>query len=434
MMVFSIIAIVFQLVILWLWWNFSSRKSDPVFLRYFNPTSFVALFYVLFFMLEQVAYLINGYDMVGVGGFAISSVAEVYFNTQCYLILFLLFTILGFMPTRFFAPANPTKYIAKAFSRRETPAETALLIVFFVVGLVATIYLARTLMSMQGFRSQLVKSSDGLAATTVSFFGNFSFAFLVYKLARDKKYLWCALVAVSFGVAVFYTGSRGRLLWPMAIAIALFFSSKNKLPVGRLIAFALIALSILSILDPLRKYLSDGGANMTMDDLIPFQTLFESRNRNFDGFANFALITGSHLVVPHLSNLFTGARDVFMNTFFPAVYNMGVAFGSTLPGYFYIVGGVWGIILMSTVFGLILGIVNNMIARTTSPWLLGSYLFGIVWFAAVGGDFVESFRKMIAAMAPGPVIIFACWAISDVVYPFVPGRWRINRQHRAMGS
>jgi hypothetical protein len=372
--------------------------------RYFNPLSFFCLFYFLFFLIEQVFYLCNGFEILGSEAFRGKDLHEIYTRTQVALVAFLCGVAVGSFP--FCLPLWRTKPVdtEELLGASETRVGRGGVWLFFAIGIAATIYLGRTLAaSDDAMRSQLVKTTGGKLATALAFFGNFAAAVLVYMQARDRRYLRALAITAVFGAAVLYTGARGRFLWPVSFAVIMVFSARNMFPAKKVLAFCLAALAILAVMDPLKKALTDRDATFTGADV---QTTFETflDKRNFDGFANFALIYGRADITPDLKYA-RGIRDVFMTTYFYEVYESGVAYGSTFPGYFYLVGGLPALLALSVVFGALLGALNLALRRLRNRWLVTSYLFGIVWLAAVGGDFVESLGKLAVAVAPGPILL-----------------------------
>lgn len=413
------LAIGAQVVLLVGIWRLSYRAGDPVFLQYFNPFAFFNVFYVLFFIVEQCYYIGsvgNNFVMVGHENFAFGNPESIFFNTQMALLLFLLSVLLGAALSHPYLRVTREPTAQSLLNQRETFIENAVLWLFFAVGLAAIIYLGRTLINSEGFRSELVKTTSGQIATVISFFGNFAYAALLFKSVRENKYVLAAVLIVLFGAATVYTGARSRFLWPTVFAFILLFSSRNFFPKKISAVLSIVLLCVLLIMDPLRKVLTDPGAALTLADFgSKFAEMIEKRN--FDGFTNFALIFNSGAVSPRLGNLIIGGRELFMGAFFPSIYAAGVAMGSTLPGYLYMGGGIIGFAGFAVVFGILLGVINARVRRIRNRWILISYLFGIIWMTQIGGDTIESINKMITAMAPGFVLVFATWLMNGLTAP-----------------
>ena len=401
-----LLAIFCQLLLLGaLCWT-QSRRTSVLMYRYFTPAGFVTFWYVMYFIIEQLAYITNGYTMLGMEALSADKAIAVYEHTQLLLMAMLAAMTVGSalvpLPRRSLEPQEFTRTLSSGVG-----LWTVLMVLaFFAMGMIATVYLGRQfthLTSLGQFRSGLVKSTDGLMATVVQFFGNFAYSVLLFWLIKARRYLLAAGLIAAFFAATLYTGARGRFLWPTLIGMAAVFASSNKLPTARLAITGVLGVFALSIMDPLRKSLVDPTATFTLASPGDFVSDLLLK-RNFDGFANFGLISGLGFVEPHLARLVTGARDTFMLTFFPEIYRSGVAFGSTLPGYFYVSGGVPGVLILGAIYGATLQLINLSMRSLRSAWLLFAYMYGMMWYGAVGADFVESRKKLIAAMAPGIVL------------------------------
>jgi hypothetical protein len=415
-MALNTLGITVQLFLLWSIWRLSYIESDSVFHRYFNPFCFFALFYLLFFLVEQIYYLATigqNYPMVGHELFPLGSPQAVYTTTQLALLLFLLGVLSGTAWSRLYLRPGPKVMVPALLRQTETQLEKVVMWSFFAIGLAAIAYLGNTLTETEGFRSALVKTTGGQIATSVSFFGNFAFSALLFRGLRNRNYAVALALIVLFGAATLYTGARGRFLWPTVFAFILLFSSRDVFPKKATALLTAALLFALILMDPLRKVLTDPVATLTFDD---FQSQFSAliEKRNFDGFTNFALILNSDAVPIQLSNLLVGGRELFIGTFFPDIYDMGVAMGSTLPGYLYMGGGLAGLLVSAVLFGGLLGIINVWVRGVRRRWTLLSYLFGIVWVTQVGGDTIESIDKMVVAMSPGFVMNLLNQVASDL--------------------
>jgi hypothetical protein len=359
---------------------------------------FMSAFYILYFGIEQIQYLFNDYMIFGFENYPQDLRRAYYLNTQLYLLFFLFFTAVGYLIIHaIFARRGPA-YASENWTIGRKPR--ASLYLLLIIGLLATAYLGYQFAAMGGFRSELVKSGSGQIITAISFCANLAFSLVTFHLLRSKRYGMAFVLLAIFGALVLATGSRGRLLWPLVIAFCLTFSYRNVFPTTRVLVVAVFAFLLLSIMDPLRKSLVDPYATFEISEVGAYLTDVITR-RTFDGFANFSLIVNIGAIEPDLMRLIFGSRDVFMTTFFPDIYRSGVGFGSTYPGYFYISGGLAGIVVLSAYYGAVLAIINVWFRTLRSAFLVTAYFFGIIWFGAVGGDLVESLDKMVIAMAPG---------------------------------
>jgi hypothetical protein len=419
-----LLAIACQLLLLGaLCWT-QSRYTSVLMYRYFTPAGFITFWYAMYFIIEQLAYMTNGYTMLGMEALAPDQAVALYERTQLLLLAMLASMVMGSalvpLPRRTIEPEEFTRSLGKGVGFWTVSAVLA----FFVLGMIATIYLGHQftrLTSLGQFRSGLVKSSDGLMATVVQFLGNFAFSVLLFWLVRARRYLLVAGLVAAFFMAILYTGARGRFLWPTLIGLAVVFAAGNTLPTARLVVFGVLGIFALSIMDPLRKSMVDPTATFTIFSAGDFVSDLLIK-RNFDGFANFGLISGMGFIEPNLHRLFTGAREIFMTTCFPVIYRAGVAFGSTLPGYFYVSAGVPGVIILGALYGASLQMINLLLRSLRSIWLLFAYMYGMMWYTAVGADFVESRNKMLAAMAPG-IILFGL----SLIEPLYQARRRPQR-------
>lgn len=378
------------------------NSRDFIFYRYFNPFGFLAMFYGLFFLLPQAIGIFNNYNMIGFPIHESDTLKPIFIRAQAYLVIFLLMIATASIITAAFLK-EPRSTPQTLFAKKMSRDQNRLLIAFFLFGMIGLAYLAQASFNLTGFRSDLVKTTPGLIATAISFFANFAFALLFSQLISNKKFLTATIVLLTFGTAIMITGARGRLLWPIAISAFIIIGHRNKLNILATLSIVITLIVILSILDPLRAIAlgSSGGAVDFADAIIKTFT-----SRNFDGFANFALILDRDSIKFSGGFLLSGIREVFMLNYFHQVYVSGVAFGSTFPGYFYLSGGPIGFIFLSLLYGLTLSFVGIAIRRVQSPFIITSYMFMAIWYTAVGGDAVESINKMITAGAPGFLALF----------------------------
>jgi hypothetical protein len=240
-----------------------------------------------------------------------------------------------------------------------------------------------------------------MAVTVVAYFGGFAVAMLVFYAVRSRRYWLAFTLMVVYGASLVMTGARGRLLLPIAFALILLSVYRARFSMPRLLGVGAALLSVLVVFDPLFKYFRTGSAS-AFDRAFSLGTLYETRN--FDGFSTLALIAHQDQMDPSLGYLFTGIRQDLMQTFFPEVFASGVAFGTTIPGWFLLSGGMAGLIVFGMLYGSGLALLNRWLMAGQRHTVVGGYLFGIVWLAAVQSDFVENLDKMIAQLLP-PLVL-----------------------------
>ena len=412
-------AVLCQLVLIYALFVLSGINTRIVLYRYFNPYTFFILFYLLFFIIEQFYYETDQFHFLGQEAFPFALSRDVYNQVQLKLILFLGAIVVGSIFTTPYLRNTPLAEFRRFFHLRTNAAETLILRVYLGVGVAAILYLGRELADMDSFRSALVKSTSGLVATAISFFGNFAYAVLMAQSISRRKYFTAFVLTFIFGAAILYTGARGRFLWPLLISLMIVFSVNNRIPMIKAIFSSFGLLVILSVMDPLKKALTEANASFGFSDIGTSLSLLMEK-RNFDGFANFALISTTGSIPPSISYLVTGIRDVFMDTYFPKIYASGVAFGSTIPGYFYLAGGLTGLVILGVLYGVSLGLINILLRNTRERWVIYSIYFALTFYVAVGGDFMESRNKLLTAIAPGPVALLIRYLLNRNRLPARP--------------
>lgn len=370
----------------------------------FNPLGFFALFFTLYFLLPQVYGLTHDRFLVGFPT-ATDDIADRAFHSgQVHALFFVIAVAAGVGVGRLLRHGARHVDVPPAMPKRVSSAAIALLVTMLVAGAAANLVLGRQLAASGEFRSSLVKSTGGQLLTVIVFFGNFALAILAYHAVRMKRHLFGFAVVAGYGLTVLVTGSRGRLLWPLAIAWILLVLHRNRLEYRKLLVWSAFLLVALLMMDPLARYLVSGDTD-GFGRAVSLATLFEKRN--FDGFSNLALITVSERLDPDMSRLFGGARNDFMLTYFPGVYARGVGFGATVPGWFLMSAGLSGMVVLGALYGFGLQILNQWLRKGRSFLTVVGYLFAATWLTAVGGNFVESLDKMIAAAAPAAVLAAA---------------------------
>ena len=371
--------------------------------RVFCPGCWFAFFYVLWFFIPQFVTLFNDNFVLGYP----EATGETVVQAQLYLAAFTLSVWAGILvfrglvdPGSRFAQANvPIRYL--------DGWDKTLLGLFYFAGLLATIYLGVTLMGSEGFRSELVKTPTGLAATAIAFFGTYSLAVIFGHATYDRRFIVAALAMAGLGSALFFTGARGRLLWPIALAIAYNWCRSGRVRLRYVVGFALAGVLVLMLFDPLLNAMRDESERVDTEELAARMSISRlyMEKRNFDGFANFTLISGRDIVEYQPRIFLTGGRQTFMETYFPGTLEMGVGFGTTVPGMCWLAGGIWGLLGGGLAYGGILGALGLWSKRIRQEPLMWSYLFAMTWMSAIGGNFQESLDKAVAMALPGFVWI-----------------------------
>lgn len=380
--------------------------------RVLNPAMLLTFFYTLWMLIPQVFALMPEHSVVGMESVPPAERAAATFRTQCYLVLFLGPLLVGYATAMgLFRNTRP------AALQVPPPMQATLWhygLAAYAIGVCAFFILGRTFHSLPDgtMRSALVKTSSGQVLMTLSFFGSFGVAYLGAHLWLGGRRLLPLVLFLVYAWMVLQLGARGRILWPLVTAILFVWGQRSRVRLVPVIVFAVAALMFLSLLDPLVYGLRYGDFDRFREALSPvvmFETLFYSRN--FDGFASLLFLTYNDLIPADPRFLLGGARDAYMNTYFPGVYAMGVAFPTSIPGEFWLAGKAPLLGAISLIYGFGLGTLNQYLRgaqRESQVWL---YLLLVPWLTAVGGELAESVRKMIAAGAPAVVWIMASWFV-----------------------
>lgn len=401
LVVWQIIAVLIQIVLLGSIIVISNAGGRTVVRRLLNPGCWLAFFYTLWFLIPQCVSITNNNFILGIN----KPTAEMVLTTQWHLVGFLSVVMLGLLSIRltidYPAPSLPPTLQFLPLRAREK----WLLGSFYVVGFAATIYLGNSLMQMDGSRAQLVKTPVGIAATTLSFYGLFAMAVGTGHTLFHRRYVAAAVVIGLMGWAIFYTGARGRLLWPVVLGVAYVFCRTDRIRLRPLIGLGVLGFLVLLVFDPVLNSLRNNDGHLDMEQVqkkTALANLFMNK-RNFDGFANFAVITNDP-APPRDSAVFVeGGRRLFMTHYFPEVWKKNVGFGTTLPGMLYLGGGSRSLLWGGLFYGVFLGVLGYVFRRIRSEPLLWCYAFAMTWLAAVGGNFQESLDKMAIVASPGIV-------------------------------
>lgn len=396
----SILLLAVQLYIMLALFRLGGARTDFHVYRVYHPLGWFLLFYTLWFLIPQLVAMGPGHFMIGMEAESSDFRLRTMLQSQVYLITFLGAVFGGAWIS---SPMWPTCVGERPLRmRRKEMKGTDQIYIFicFIVGTLATMYLGVKMMSMSGFRSGMMKTTDGLIFTAIAFFGNFAFAVILSRSIVQRKYLRALATFVVFGGAVFFTGARGRLMFPLLLSLVYVFSFRNSFNWKFVSIVFGVSLSILIFSDVILLALK-GSQEMRE---VKVAELFTKRN--FDGFANFSVISGYDQIPRKPSVLITGARSTWMEHYFPDMWSQGVGSGSTIPGMFWIAGGWPGLILLGACYGAMLGAVNIVLRKLTDERLFWSYLFCMVWVCALGGNFQESMDKMVVAITPGLIWFF----------------------------
>lgn len=389
--------IICQLGLLLPFLHFSGIRSNQVIYRYSNPACWVTLFYCTWYLLPQFYALLPGHAIIGLDSHSAFARLEMVIWSQLHLLVFLCSVVLGCvaMTPLLATRESPWVTLAEPLSKNGRWYVTTC----FLVGVVATAILGIRFMTMDGMRAQLVKSLEGKLLTILCYFGAFGFAFIISRAYIVRRYLVVVVATLIFGSAVFFTGSRGRFMWPMLLAVVYVSAHRNHLDVRKFVLTGVILVAILVFSDRILIALrTDNLFELTKltDVKQNVDTIF--LKRNFDGFANFTLVLNDSNVVHDRSVLLNGARDFFMNRYFPKTYATGVGTGVGYPTMFWIAVGFWGLPVFGIAFGCTLGLINAGLRLISDERIYWAYLIAMPWYCAIGGNFQESIDKMFAAM------------------------------------
>jgi|GEM_PF-2901063 len=394
-----------QIGLVWLIWRLSVVGTHEFAYRALNPFTWLCAFYTLWFLVPQVTGLFGEFHMLGMTSYRTDDLRQIFVEGQLYLILFLLAIVaaqLLMAPVLLELPGRAS--LPAMLGINFSTSYSFFLYAFFAVGMAGNAYVAHLQVgNLDSFRGDIVKTLPGQAATALGYLGAFAFVYLFARLYLKGQYVWLVILSAIFVVSLFMTGARGRMMFPLAIVALFLLCRRGNMPVVRTVFLAAISLCVLLALDPINKVLKFGPDTYVLTAEEFFSPLLYKRN--FDGFANFSLIVSHDLVPYDVGLLKEGGRDAFMYTYFPRLYATGVGTGSTTPGLFWFLGGWPALMIAGMAFGMILCMLNIWLRLNRSNLLLWSYLFGMQWFCAIGGNLIESLDKMLVAMV-GPLIIY----------------------------
>jgi hypothetical protein len=363
-------------------------------------------------LVPQVFVLMADHPVIGLEHLAPNARAAATLPTQIYLSLFLGAVLIGYAAALSLGEQPDTG--ARLQPPPVRPALWFYGVVAYAVGIVAFFVLARSFHAMPDgtMRSALVKNPTGQVLMALSFFGSFGVAYLCAHLWLSGRRLLPIALFLVYGYLVLQLGARGRILWPLVTAAMFVWGQRSRVSLSRVLVLSVIGLVLLSLMDSLvfgLRYNDYERLRAALSPVAMFQELFYARN--FDGFANLLFITHHDLIPEQPALLWRGARDVYMETYYPGVYRMGVAFPTTIPGEFWLAGKAPLLGAMSLVYGFALGSMHLFLRHARSESQVWLYLLLVPWVTSVGGELVESLQKMIAACFPVLLWIAASWLV-----------------------
>lgn len=378
--------------------------------RALNPAMLLCFFYALWMLIPQVFVLTAEHPVIGLEHLSPTARAAATLPTQLCLCLFLGAVLIGYAAA--LGLLDGGGHGARAQPPPLRPALWVYAVLAYGLGIGAFYLLGRSFHAMPDgtMRSALVKNPTGQLLMAVSFFGSFGVAYLGAHLWLGGRRLLPIALFLVYGYLVLQLGARGRILWPLVTAAMFVWGHRSRISLSRVLVFAVVGLMLLTLMDPLVHGLRYDDYERLREALSPaamFQTLFYARN--FDGFANLLFITHNDLIPVQPSLLWLGARDVYMETYFPGVYRLGVAFPTTIPGEFWLAGKAPLLGAMSLVYGFALGTLHLYLRHARNESQVWLYLLLVPWVTSVGGELVESLNKMIAACLPALLWIAASW-------------------------
>ncbi|MES2683394.1 MAG: hypothetical protein V4650_07705 [Pseudomonadota bacterium] len=398
-----------QILLLSVMLRFSMVGAKNGLQRLGNPLMWFGLFYTLWFLIPQIFALLPGHLIIGLEGLSESERGEAVMPTQLYLIVFLLSVAVGFATVTL---AGGWRTLDGKDSMPFESINWGYAGVLLLVGLFGFHMMGEVYSSLgpTAHRSAIVKSTSGKIYASLSFFGSFATAYLVAHLWLRKMRMAAFLVLATYLYFAFFTDARGRMMWPAVQATMFIWLQQKQVKLGKVIAYAIGGLIVLALLDPLFISFKNNNSERIEQALSPaaiLTSLFFTRN--FDGFANLALITHLDRIPESLTILLKGGREAYMNTYFPEILAMGVAFPTTFPGEAWIAGKLPFLFAFSMLYGVLLGLLNAFIRRARRESQVWVYLMGIPYLAGIGNDFIPSLGKLIAATAAPVVWMFSSW-------------------------
>ncbi|MEM6363902.1 MAG: hypothetical protein AAF745_05725 [Planctomycetota bacterium] len=395
----QILAILMQAVLLGVIVVTATAGGRQVIQRYLNPGCWLTFFYTLWFLIPQFVSITNDNFVIGFPAATEDDVLQ----SQWRLVVFLATVLIGLFATRALFGSWSILTLQNIRFRGLRRSEHQMLWLFYISGLIGITYLATQLAGTEDFRSVLVKTPPGMVATAVGFFGLYAMAVLTGHALYHRNYPLAILVVLVLGTAIFFTAARGRLLWPIVLGVAYVACRRNRINWGSVACVSIIGILVLLVFDPVFSSLRGGLRHFDGKQLaerINPANIFMLK-RNFDGFANFTLISSVDSLKKQPGVIMTGARVPFMEHYFPEIFESGVGFGTTLPGMFWLAGGFRAMAIGGAAYGALLAVLTNIFHRIKREPMFWSYAFAMTWLAAVGGNFQESLDKMLALALPG---------------------------------
>lgn len=406
----------------------SMTASQNELQRIANPMMWLTFFYTLWFLIPQIFAMLPAHAVVGMDDVPPYTRASEVLRTQVHLIIFLVSLATGYLMIM----------LACSKSFRTQPDRPPLdpvawwyAIPAYLIGIVAFYKMGSSFAAMpEGtLRSALVKTTTGKLLYILSTFGSFAAAYLFSRLWLLNRRLLATASFLLFAAVAFSVNGRGRILWPAALALLFIWTQRRKVSLTTAAIFGLTFLMILPLMDPLFFSIRLGDMTRLREALDPgalLTTLFY--DRNFDGFANLMFILHHDQIAPNPISVITGTREAFMSTYFPDVYQMGVAFPTTVPGEFWIAGRMPFLIAFGCLYGVLLGLLNTHLRLVRSEAGVWIYLLAAPWLTAVGGELVESTGKIVASVFPA-----ALWLILSPMVKTLTAR-TVKHRYQEPGS
>ncbi|MEM9364723.1 MAG: hypothetical protein AAGD07_01930 [Planctomycetota bacterium] len=377
----------------------ATMGSRTMFQRLLSPACWIAFFYTLWFLVPQLVSISNNNFVIGFP----EADGRAVLMSQVYLCVFLISVWTGFLIVRCVIDTGSRSAAAFAPLRLLDERDKWILGVFYAVGLLATGYLGLKYMGGEGARSVLVKSPVGIVMMTLSYFAIFAMAVILGHAVSSRRYVIGVLTLLALGSAIFFTGARGRLLWPIAMAVVFTWMRSDRINLRFVLVFVVLGVFTLMLFDPLLAMVRTDPQDVDYDQLeerVSIAHLFLVK-RNFDGFANFTMIVNRDWAAYDPRVYLTGGRLSFMYTYFPEVWKQGVGFGTTIPGMCWLGGGAWGLIGGGMGYGLLMGMFNFLMKRIRDEPLMWGLRFRDELDVCRRGEFSRVSRQGICCRVSG---------------------------------
>ncbi len=203
-----------------------SRHRIGIREKWLHPLTWLAGFYLLWFIVPQIYFLYSGGYLVGLERYSIGERLSFGIYSQLFLCLFLGIVVSVSLATQSLLRNNPRRVNEVNYQLVDHWVFKFYAILCFAVGCVANRYLGEEYLASDEMRSQLVKTTSGMIITSISFFGGYGFAASFTNAIFHKRPFIAVALLTVFALSIFFTGARGRLLWPVVISI-FFYSCRR---------------------------------------------------------------------------------------------------------------------------------------------------------------------------------------------------------------